>query len=66
MSRVANVYIISNRTLGYVEGVHGGDLVVAESDVCCNLNVAAPQFRAPVVRDGGHGLPGHAVRSEMP
>ena len=56
---------ISKPTRGNVERVHGGDLVVAESDVRWNLIVAAPQLRAPLVRDGGHGLPGHAVRSEM-
>ena len=38
--------------------------MVAETDVCPDLVEAAPQIRAPLVRDGGHGLPGHAVRPE--
>ena len=38
--------------------------MVAEADVCPDLVEAAPQFRAPLVRDGGHVLPGHAVRPE--
>ena len=56
--------MILKRTRGNVVGVHGGDLVVAEGDVSRDLIEAASQLCAPVVRDSGHGLPGHAVRSE--